>query len=609
MNEVHILSTPLISVFNLSLLTDGWIPLSSVIVLAMGTLVFYRFRVSRMKNLYAELSLRLEERNELLTYATANEQKAKDRTVLANRAKSDLLARISREIRTPMNGVIGMASLLAETSLTAEQREYNETVRTCGESLLTVINEILLADVLSDSKVEVAGIELGQKDFDLRDSIEEVLEVFAGKTTGPEIELLYSMDRNVPSHIIGDSQRLRQVLMNLVENSVRFTRRGEIVVKVKLMTGQGEQGLELGFEVCDTGSGIPEDKMSGLFKEQAPVNASTVSKRGAGQPAHRSFSAGGGLTICKKTVGLMGGKIKAESRIGEGTTIQFTIRTRASLQSVRIQPDMAGQEGKRILIVEDNVTSGNLLKEQLELWELAPVVVHSGNEALQILSQSAPFDMVITDWSLPEMNAEELARSIRKLYPQVPVILINGEGDTHEQAGLFDSVVSKPIKQHVICEHILSGLKRHGSALSDELQPVKPKLSSEFSLNHPMRILIAEDNRVNQKLAMKVLCKLGYDPDIAGDGKEVLEIVSNKKYDLILMDVQMPEMDGLEATRMIRLCLDVQPVIIAMTANSMLGDREECMQAGMDDYISKPVRIEELVLLLEKWAEAVKAKL
>jgi len=609
MNELHLLSTPLISVFTLSVLTEGWIPLGSFIVLAIGALVFYKFRVSRMKNLYAELSLRLEERNELLTYATANEQKAKDRTVLANRAKSDLLARISREIRTPMNGVIGMASLLAETSLTAEQREYNETVRTCGESLLAVINEILLADVLSDSKVEVAGVEVGQKDFDLRDSIEEVLEVFAGKTTGPEIELLYSMDRNVPSHIIGDSQRLRQVLMNLVENSVRFTRRGEIVVKIKLISEHGEQGLGLEFEVCDTGSGIPEDKMSGLFKEQVPVNASAASKRGAGQPAQRSFSAGGGLTICKKTVGLMGGKIKAESRIGEGTTIRFTIRTRASLQSVRIQPDMAGQEGKRILIVEDNVTSGNLLKEQLEQWELAPVVVHSGNDALQILSKSAPFDMVITDWSLPEMNAEELARSIRKLYPQVPVILINGEGDTHEQAGLFDSVVSKPIKQHVLCEHILSGLKRHSSVLPDELQPVKPKLSSEFSLNHPMRILIAEDNRVNQKLAMKVLCKLGYDPDIAGDGNEVLEVVSNKKYDLILMDVQMPEMDGLEATRMIRLCLDVQPVIIAMTANSMLGDREECMQAGMDDYISKPVRIEELVLLLEKWAEAVKAKL
>src|SRR5258706_1987146 len=367
MNEVHLLSILLINLFNSSLLTFGWIPLGSLGVLALGALVFYKFRVSRMKNLYAELSLRLEERNELLTYATANEQKAKDRTVLANRAKSDLLARISREIRTPMNGVIGMASLLAETSLTAEQREYNETVRTCGESLLTVINEILLADVLSDSKVEVAGIELGQKDFDLRDSIEEVLEVFAGKTTGPEIELLYSIDRNVPSHIIGDSQRLRQVLMNLVENSVRFTRRGEIVVKVKLISEKGEQGLELGFEVFDTGSGIPEDKMSGLFKEQAPVNASTASKGGADQPAHRSSSigepahrpvrrsfseggspsAGGGLTICKKTVGLMGGKIKAESRIGEGTTIRFTIRARASLQSVRIQPDMSAQESNR----------------------------------------------------------------------------------------------------------------------------------------------------------------------------------------------------------------------------------------------------------------------
>ncbi len=363
------------------------------------------------------------------------------------------------------------------------------------------------------------------------------------------------------------------------------------------MTEQGDNELELGFEVCDTGSGIPEDKMGSLFKELAPLPASTSSKRGAGL----------GLTICKKTVGLMGGTIQAESRVGEGTIIRFTIRAQASLQSARVQPDMTGQEGKRILIVEDNLTSGKLLKEQLEQWGLAPSIVHSGNEALQILSHSAPFDLVITDWSLPEMNAEELAQSIRKLYPQVPVILINGEGDTHEQGGLFDSVVSKPIRQRVLCEHVLSALKRHNSTLLTELQPVKPKLSSEFSLNYPMRILIAEDNRVNQKLAMKVLGKLGYDPDIVESGKEVLEVVSNKKYDLILMDVQMPEMDGLEATRMIRLCLEVQPVIIAMTANSMLGDREECMQAGMDDYISKPVRLEELVLLLEKWAEVTRA--
>ena len=598
MNNVHVLSIIVINLFNLLILTSGWIQLGLLSGLILGALVFYKRRINKLKNRYAELSLRLEEKNEMLVYSTLNEQKAKERAALSNRAKSDLLARISREIRTPMSGVIGMSSLLAETSLTGEQREYNETVRNCGESLLTVINDILLEDVLSDSKVETGGIELRQKDFDLRNSIEEVLDVFAGKTASADVELLYHIDRNVPSHIVGDSQRIRQVLMNLVENAVRFTRQGDIMVKVKLMKEQEENALELGFEVCDTGSGIPEDKIRSLFKDAAPVNVPAETKRGTGM----------GLAICKKTVGLMGGEMTVKSRIGEGTTVRFTILATASTQSVRKHHDMAGQEGKQILIVEDNLASGNLIKDQLEQWDLRPTVASSGKEAMEILSRYPHFDMVITDRRMPEMGGEELAQSIRQHYPRIPVILLDGKGETEVQPALFDSLVCKPIRQHILCEHVLSGLRRQNNSSLAGPQPVNEKLPSEFSQKHPMRILIAEDNRVNQKLAMKALVKLGYDPDIAADGKEVLEVVSNKKYDLILMDVQMPEMDGLEATRMIRLCLDIQPVIIAMTANSMLGDREECLQAGMDDYISKPVSTEELVTMLEKWAEEVKVK-
>ena len=596
MSNNQILSIFPIRQFAWSFLTMDWIQFGALIGLILAALVFYRLRVIKMNNRYAELSRQLQEKIELLTHARENEQRARERVNLTKKAKNDLLSRLSHEIRTPMNGVMGMASLLAETTLTREQREYNETIRSCSENLLTVINNILLDDIRSDSKGEDSGVELGQKDFDLRDCMEELLDVFDSKTEGTAVELLYVMDPNVPSHIIGDSRRFRQVLMNLLENAVRFTRAGEILITVKQLRSEAENTVELGFEVRDTGCGMTEDKLNSLFKNIGEANSSSGNARGGDL----------GLLLCKKIVTSMGGTLTVESQLGKGTIICFTILAQTSHQSVHTFKNLM-QQGKHILIVKENFKSGELLAEQLKQWTLIPTVVHSGNEALDTLTRSAQVDLVITDSGFPETNGEALTQSIQRLYPQIPIILLNKAGDTLPPMGPFDSVVTKPIKQHVLYEHLFSGLRKSDS-LHHDAEPIQMSLSSAFSQKYPMRILVAEDNRINQKLAMKILGKLGYDPDIAQDGKEVLEIVSNKKYDLILMDIQMPEMGGLEATRMIRLCLENQPVIIAMTANSMLGDREECLQAGMDDYISKPVHFEELVILLEKWALNVKVK-
>jgi signal transduction histidine kinase/CheY-like chemotaxis protein len=599
MNTIRILSAMPNEPF-LSLGVFSWTVLCLVLCLMSFGLVYCWRRLRTLKDQKAELERQVVERAELLTFATEREKKAQENVTLANQTKQQLLSRINHEIRTPMNGVIGMAALLAETPLSNEQKEYNETIRNCGESLLRVINDILHGDILAYSKVESNRMDIEQKDFELRNSIEEILEVFAGKTSQAELELLYQVDGNIPSHIVGDSQRFRQVLMNIIENAVRHTRRGEIVIKVELVAAAGET-LELRFEVRDTGTGIPADKLKVLMNDLSHTNATKA--------IHQS--SGVGLVICQKLVTLMGGSMSIKSTVDQGTSVTFTMPVKASTirLSAHTQKDMLDLEGKHVLVVDDNLTSRTILKDMLEQWKLVPTIAGSGKQALEIISAASNFDVVLTDMEMPEMDGIKLAQSIRQQHPKLPIILLSKEGDESgkHHPELFSSTVSKPIRQDILSKHIISRIRHQAPSLVEE-QNDGHKLSANFAQQYPLRILIAEDNRVNQKLAMKILCKLGYNPDIAQDGKEVLETVSNSKYDLILMDVQMPEMDGLEATRMIRLCLDVQPVIVAMTANSMQGDREECIRAGMDDYISKPVNLEELVIILEKWALVVKEK-
>jgi CheY-like chemotaxis protein len=449
--------------------------------------------------------------------------------------------------------------------------------------------------VLAYSKKESGKIGLDQKDFDIITNIEEVLEVFGGKSAQAGVDLVSQVDADVPQYIIGDSLRFRQVLMNLIENAIKFTNQGDIFVKVSLTNTMQDGGILLNVEVRDTGAGMTMTKVKEITSEVAEASDG------------KQASAGLGLVICKKLVGLMGGQIEIESEVNLGTTVRFSVSTRASQQAGGAEKDMAGLEGKQVLIVDDNVNSGEALKYLLEKWKLTATRVSSGEKALATLT-GASFDMVITDLKMPVMDGVQLSKEIQKIDGDLPIILLSNNADESKQyIEFFTSVLNKPIRQHLLSKHLFSGLKLHGKNSPVEEQGNKV-LSADFAKRYPLRILIAEDNRVNQKLAMRILGKLGYNPDIALDGKEVLEEVSKVNYDLILMDVQMPEMDGLEATRMIRLCLNVQPIVIAMTANSMQGDREACLQAGMDDYISKPIHLEELVILLEKWALHVKAR-
>jgi signal transduction histidine kinase/ligand-binding sensor domain-containing protein/DNA-binding response OmpR family regulator len=568
-----------------------WFKLLAGIVIGASFIGFYRVRIHRVQQHRKELEQQVLERTKQLALSTADAERSRQEAEQANKAKSVFLATMSHEIRTPMNGVIGMASLLAETELNEEQKEYTHTIRNCGESLLGVIN-----DVLDYSKIESGKMELEQKDFDLRGCIEDVLDLFAGKASEIGLDLIYKIDYNVPLQIVGDSLRLRQVLTNLVGNAIKFTRQGEIFVGVSLVS-QKDNYTQLRFDVRDTGIGIPADKLDRLFKAFSQVDSSTTRKYGG---------TGLGLVICEKIVNLMGGSVSVESKEAEGTKFTFTLSTQVSEEPILnyVHMNLAGLKGKRVLVVDDNATNRLILENQLEQWMLSPTMAVSADEALQVLALDAAFDLLITDMQMPKMDGVQLAQKVKISYPNLPLILLSSVGDERGKfhSNLFSSVLTKPVKHATLHKHIINQFIGPNKRLPEELKS-KKKLHDDFAKQYPLQILIAEDNPVNQKLAERVLAKLGYKVDIAGDGIAALHATASKKYHIIFMDVQMPEMDGLEATRTIRQQNDYQPVIIAMTANAMQGDREICLQSGMNDYISKPINLENLISLIEKWAQ------